>query len=116
MATVLDWQRALENTDGSEELLLELAEIFLEECPGMMSQVRAAIDGQDAPALLLAAHSLKGSTRVFAATDATDAALALEQMGAAGNLSGAEERWAALGRDVERLKAALAQRREGQGM
>jgi HPt (histidine-containing phosphotransfer) domain-containing protein len=115
MAAVLDWQRALENTDGDEELLIELVGVFFDECPGMMGQIRAAIDERDAPALNRAAHSLKGSVRIFAATAATDAALELEKMGAAGDLSGAEERWTTLSQQVELLKAALVERSGPQG-
>ena len=110
MATVLDWERALENTDGSEELLLELAGVFLEECPKMMRQIKAAIDERDAPGLQLAAHSLKGSVRIFAASAATDAALALENIGTSGDLSGAEDRRVALSQEIDRLKAILAER------
>ena len=67
MADVLNWERALENADGSEELLLELLDVFLETYPEMMRQIRAAIDARDAPALRRTAHSHKGSTRIFAA-------------------------------------------------
>jgi hypothetical protein len=70
----LDWEKALQNTDGSEELLIELAGVFLDECPEMMRQIRASIDAGDAPGLQLAAHSLKGSARIFAAPPVTDAA------------------------------------------
>ena len=93
MASILDWERALENTDGSEELLIELAGVFIDECPEMMRQIRTAIDERDAPALQRAAHSLKGSARIFAATAAADAALEFETMGAEGDLSDAEKRW-----------------------
>lgn len=116
MSSILDWERALENADGSEELLMELVEIFLDELPGMMRQVRAAIDERDAPALQRAAHSLKGSARIFVALPATEAALELETMGARGDLSGAEERWVVLGHEIERLTAALAERKDRRGI
>jgi HPt (histidine-containing phosphotransfer) domain-containing protein len=108
MATLLDWDRALENADGSEELLIELAGLFIEECPEMMRQVRAAIDADDAPALQRAAHSLKGSARIFATAPASEAARRLEMIGAAGDLSGAEDGWTALSGEIDRLTAALA--------
>lgn len=108
MTTLLDWERALENADGSEELLLELAGLFIEECPEMMRQVRAAIDAGDALALQRTAHSLKGSARIFAMGSATEAAHRLELMGAAGDLSGADDGWGALRLEIDRLTAALA--------
>ncbi|CAN7442589.1 Hpt domain-containing protein [Phenylobacterium sp. LjRoot225] len=108
MATVLDWDRALENVDGSEDLLIELAGLFIEECPEMMRQVRAAIDAGDGLALQRAAHSLKGSARIFATAAATEAARRLEVMGAGGDLSGADGGWNALRLEIDRLTAALA--------
>jgi HPt (histidine-containing phosphotransfer) domain-containing protein len=108
MATLLDWERALENTDGSEELLIELAGMFIEECPEMMRQVRAAIDACDAPALQRAAHTLKGSARIFAMAPAVEAARRLEAMGADEDLSGADDGWNALRLEIDRLTAALA--------
>lgn len=110
MATLLDWKKALENTDGSEELLIELAGVFVEECPEMMRQIRAAIDRRDAPALQRTAHSLKGSARIFAAAAVSEAALWLETMGADGDLSGAGDGWTTLAHEVERLMAALGER------
>jgi HPt (histidine-containing phosphotransfer) domain-containing protein len=108
MATLLDWDRALENTDGSEDLLLELAGMFIEECPEMMRQVRAAIDAGDASALQRAAHTLKGSARIFAMAPAVAAAWRLEAMGADGDLADADEGWNALRLEIDRLTAALA--------
>ena len=114
MSMPLDWEKALQNADGSEELLLELAGVFIDECPEMMRQIRAAIDTSDASALQLAAHSLKGSTRIFAATAATDTALRLEAMGAETRLQDAEGAWSALMPEIERLTMALAERIAGE--
>jgi HPt (histidine-containing phosphotransfer) domain-containing protein len=111
----LDWEKALQNTDGSEELLIELAGVFLDECPEMMRQIRASIDAGDAPGLQLAAHSLKGSARIFAAPPATDAAHRLELMGAEANLQDAESAWSLLLETIEDLVVALAERSCGQG-
>ena len=108
MAALLDWERALENADGSEELLIELAGLFIDECPEMMRQVGAAIEAGDALALQRAAHSLKGSVRIFAMATAIEAARRLEIMGAEGDLSGADDGWNALRREIDRLMAALA--------
>lgn len=108
MTTLLDWERALENTDGSEDLLIELAEMFIEECPELMSQLRAAIDAGQASELQRAAHTLKGSVRIFATAPAVEAARRLEEMGSAGDLSDAEDGWSTLRLEIDRLTAALA--------
>lgn len=110
MTKLLDWERALENADGSEELLIELAQVFVESCPEMMAEVRAAIDRGDAPALYRAAHNIKGSARIFAAGAVMDEALRLEEMGADAKLGGANESWEILDREVDQLIAALGER------
>ncbi|HKY81660.1 MAG TPA: Hpt domain-containing protein [Sphingobium sp.] len=114
MSTLLDWTRALQNADGDEELLIELAGVFIEEGPEMMRQVRAAIDNRDAPELQRSAHSLKGSAHIFAASAAADAAFRLEAMGAEGNFKDAADGWAILRFEVDGLLAVLKARVSGE--
>lgn len=106
----LDWQQALENVDGSEDLLLELAKLFIETSSDMLAQISTAITNHDAPGLHRAAHNLKGSARIFAAGEAVDQAMRLEVMGADGDLSRAEECLPTLDRTVAQLNEALAER------
>lgn len=110
MIKLLDWERALDNTDGSEELLLELAKVFIESCPDMMRELREAIDRNDAPGLQRAAHNIKGSARIFAAGAAVDEAMRLEVMGADGDLGEANACYSSLERTIAQLSAALAER------
>ncbi|HKT76506.1 MAG TPA: Hpt domain-containing protein [Sphingobium sp.] len=114
MSTLLDWTRALQNTDGDEELLIELAGVFIDEGPEMMRQVRAAIDSRNAQELQRAAHSLKGSAHIFAASAATDAAFRLEVMGAEAKFTDAADAWSILRFEVDGLLAALKARVGGQ--
>jgi PAS domain S-box-containing protein len=104
---VLDLATALARVGEDRELLQELAELFLQECPRLMQRVRAALADQDPLQLKCAAHSLKGSIDSFAAKDAYDAALALEISGRNGNLVGAREACAVLEKEVKRLTEAL---------
>ena len=113
MNTLLDWTRALQNTDGDEALLIELAGVFIDEGPEMMRQVRAAIDAQDARELQRAAHSLKGSAHIFAASAAIDAAFRLEAMGAEGNFKDAADGWSILRFEIDGLLTALKERVSG---
>jgi HPt (histidine-containing phosphotransfer) domain-containing protein len=71
------------------QLLRELIELFLAECPGMIEAIGAAIAASDAAALRHAAHALKGSVANFGATPAVAAARKLEKIGIEGDLSGA---------------------------
>ena len=94
--------------EGDRELMLELAELFLTGSPHALSEVRRAIDASDAPELLRAAHTLKGSLSCFGATTACASAHALEMMGHTGDLTGADARLADLVRDVNHLTRGLA--------
>lgn len=105
----LDWARALENVDGSEDLLLELAKVFIDSCPDMMQQIRDAIAGGDAAGLQRSAHNIKGSARIFAAGTTVDDAMRLEVMGAEDDLRNAPECLAALEQSVAQLTTALTE-------
>jgi HPt (histidine-containing phosphotransfer) domain-containing protein len=56
-------------------------EVFLSECPKLMDDLRAAIDGEDAPRVKLVAHTIKGSITLFCAEEAAAAAYQLETWG-----------------------------------
>lgn len=110
MIKLLDWEKALENVDGAEDLLLELAQVFVESCPENMRQIREAINNGDAPSLHRAAHNLKGSARIFAAGAVVEEALRLEEMGAHADLRSADEASVHLERAAAELCAALSER------
>jgi two-component system, sensor histidine kinase and response regulator len=104
-----DWEVARERIGGSDDVLRDLAELFVTECPKMMEQIRTAIDdGADAD-LRRAAHTLKGSAAVFVAEPTVAAALRLEEMGESGERAGVEEAWQTLEAEVDRLMPALRQ-------
>jgi two-component system sensor histidine kinase/response regulator len=77
--------------DGDGELLKELAEIFLQECPRMLDEIRQALRTADPKTLERAAHTLKGSVGNFAMPDPWETAQRLELLAKSGQLSGAEE-------------------------
>jgi signal transduction histidine kinase/CheY-like chemotaxis protein len=104
---VLDWTRALERVGGSEELLRQLAHLFVKESGKLLAEVRQAVASADASRLRRAAHTLKGSADCFAAKPVVDAAQRLEFMGRDRNLAGTEEARAALEAETDRLVRAL---------
>lgn len=77
---------ALERVGGDEELLREIAVLFLEDCPSLMTKIEQAIAAGDAHNLERAAHSLKGSVANFGSDPAYEAAFDLEQIGRSKNL------------------------------
>jgi PAS domain S-box-containing protein len=74
---------------GDRRLLRDLLDIFLAECPAMLSNIRRSIDAADPKTLRHAAHALKGSVANFAAPRPFEAAQRLEKMGIDDDLSGA---------------------------
>ena len=104
----LDRQLALSRVGGDEELLKEIAIIFLEDYPNSLREIQAAIDSGDSSELERSAHSLKGSVANFGARDAVACALRLEQMGRAGQLQDCVETLRALERALAALHLALA--------
>ena len=106
--SILNLAAALERVGGDSELLEEVAKLFLDSAPDLLGQIREAVGSRDPQALQHAAHTLKGSVGNFGAEAAFEAALRLEKMGRAGDLTGIEEAYAALESEMQRLEPALA--------
>jgi HPt (histidine-containing phosphotransfer) domain-containing protein len=99
----------LKRVDGDLELMKELVELFLGECPQRMAEIREALSRRDAVRLQRAAHTLKGSVGNFAAGDAVAAAQRLEATARAHDWTQAENAWPVLNEAIDRLKPALAE-------
>jgi HPt (histidine-containing phosphotransfer) domain-containing protein len=90
---LFDHAALLARVDGDEELLRELIDLFLEDCPRLLTAIREAIARQDRDLLKRAAHTLKGSVGNFGAKAVCELAQKLESLapdldlGAAGQLS-----------------------------
>jgi len=104
---ILDRDKILEQTGANEETLEEIVELFAAESAKLMKKIRDAISNKDASGLQRAAHTLKGSIRIFGAERAAAAALRLETMGRDKNMVDAEEAWQVLVKEIERLKPLL---------
>jgi CheY-like chemotaxis protein len=89
-AAEFDWSCAMAVVDGDEELLAEVIQAFLEECPTLMAAICAACMQQDSAALQLSAHTLKGALRTFGESPGVEAARRLETMGHEGRFDQAE--------------------------
>ena len=72
---------------GDVKLLKEIASLFLDEYPKVLADLRVAAASGDAQSLERTAHGLKGSVATFGANAAVDAALQLESMGRAHQMS-----------------------------
>jgi two-component system, sensor histidine kinase and response regulator len=106
-AMVLNRPVALGRIGGDEELLREIARLFLSEYPALIQEIRSAIDSGDAHMLERSAHSLKGSVANFEACAAVAAAYRLEIIGRSKQLDQACAALAELESAFESLHPAL---------
>ena len=108
MDDVINRDEVMERVDGDVELLAQMAELFLDDCPRLLSEIQEAITRSDSKALEYVAHTLKGSVGNFSAVAASDAALRLEMMGRDGDMTHAAEAYTALEAEIKRFESALA--------
>ena len=104
--TLLDPATLLAACDDDPTLLRELIQVFQADTPGVVTQVRDAVNQQDASRLREAAHELRGLLSTFSAMAAAEAAR-LETMGAGGQLDEAASTLDGLSAMVERLGPQL---------
>ncbi|MDI5934476.1 response regulator [Halomonas kalidii] len=103
----LDREDALRRLEGNRELLNEMVELFLEECPRLMLEIEEAIAREDAATLRRAAHTLKGSALVVGGQALGGAAQRLEALARSGDLAAAGEAFGNLERRASELRTAL---------
>ncbi len=109
----LDWATALELTDVNEEMLQELAALFLQECPKLLTECEEALRDGDARKLRRAAHTIKGSVATFGANRAADAALRLENLAKEEQLEQARAALAELQAELDHVLPVLARHASG---
>lgn len=106
---MLNRELALERVGGDEQLLQEVARLFLDDCPRVMTEIKTAISSGDAKRLEREAHSLKGSVSNFGADPVVKAALELEMMGRLGNLRLAIQGYETLEGHIQTLEPELVE-------
>jgi two-component system sensor histidine kinase/response regulator len=104
---VLDREEALIRVGGDRQLLQELVEVFREECPVMMGEIRNAIQTGDAGKLKRMAHSLKSAVGTLGGKAAFELALRMEAMGREGDLGQAGATLPVLEQAIHQLQNAL---------
>lgn len=76
--------------------LKEILQSFINLAPDMLYKIESSLHNQDASALQLHAHTLKGSSANVGAIILPNIALTLEQHGKSGNTQGLEKNFKAL--------------------
>jgi len=74
-----------------KEIVIEIIDIFINEYPERMSNIKQAIDTNDFPGLKFHAHSIKGVVANFMVPHVQELAKKLEMAGAEQNLNGVKE-------------------------
>jgi PAS domain S-box-containing protein len=104
---LLDRSALLDCVGGNQELLRAVIGVFLKNCPGLVSQIRSAVEEGDCEGLILAAHTLRGAASNFLTASAIQAATHLEQMGRESHLLSAEDELSTLEKEIARLEPEL---------
>jgi len=102
-----DWSKALEAVRGDREMRKLVMETAVQEAPPLLAALRDAVADGDVSALLQNAHSLKGLMKYFSDNPAANHAFELEMMGRDGDVSRAEETFAALETEMEQFAVKL---------
>jgi two-component system sensor histidine kinase/response regulator len=103
----IDLARVLSRLDGDRGLFDEMAQLFRDECPRIMEDIRRGVDARDAKALERHAHNLKGSSANLGAVAVSRAAAALEDCGRSGNLARADDLFKSLEQTLDDLLSEL---------
>jgi CheY-like chemotaxis protein/HPt (histidine-containing phosphotransfer) domain-containing protein len=101
--------RALEQVEGDEKLLHEIMEIFMEEAPKLLSQLRESIAAGNLQLVERAAHKLKGQLGYLGATGAAQKSRELEDTGHRGDMGHARRLADELEREISGLMETMRQ-------
>jgi two-component system, sensor histidine kinase and response regulator len=93
--------------DGDRAIAKEVLDLFLEDGPRLVDEVRKSAQHGSAKDLAFAAHTLKGALSAVSANRASGAAACLEAVGLESDLAGIERALEALKAELELLWPAL---------
>ena len=100
-------QEALARVEGDLALFAELVQLFRDDLPKRLAELRRCVDGGDAPGLERAAHTLKGSVNSFGGGSVVEALAALENLARGGAIASATSRVQEIARDVLQFERDL---------
>jgi two-component system, sensor histidine kinase and response regulator len=104
---VIDLKEALHRM-GDQETLEELARLFIEECPKLMTQIRQSLAASDGIGLERSAHSLQGSSASLGAPGISRASQELQKLARSGHWIAARSVFANLEREIAALYSQLS--------
>jgi signal transduction histidine kinase/CheY-like chemotaxis protein len=108
-ALAIDREQLLMRLGGDEELLTEVVDLFLADCPVRLAAIKTAVDARDAEGIRKAAHALKGAAGNLSAARLVAATQTLERIGADGRLEATQAAWRLLAVEASAAIDALRQ-------
>ena len=102
-----DKSYALSRVEGDEELLSEIASLFLDDYPRLLGGIHEAIEAGDSEALERTSHTLKGALGNLVEPLEHKSVAQLEKMGRDGELANAQPAYSDLEARLARLKPEL---------
>ncbi len=106
---ILDLPEVLERVQDDWELLLELIEIFLEDCPQKLLALKSAAENKDFNQIKEVSHALKGSSANLAAKRINALFIQIENMGKSQDVTGFPETLQQAQGEIERLRGYLVE-------
>ncbi|MCU1382584.1 MAG: Histidine kinase [Acidobacteria bacterium] len=106
-ALVFDAAALRHRLSGSESLMIEVIEVFIDDLPPRLAAIRTAVTARDGEALRAAAHALKGAAGNLSANRLADAAGVLERLAAESHLGAIEGAWRQLSVEATHAVDAL---------
>lgn len=103
----VDQKTIQELREEGGDLLSDLVEMFIDELPGQLATLEAALSKGDAGAARLTAHRLRGTGGNFGAARMQALASAIEEKGRIGSLDGAAATFVQLRTECLRVREAL---------
>jgi CheY-like chemotaxis protein len=104
---VIDRREALDRVEGMTDLLQEMAQLFLDEYPGLRRQIVDALEAGDLVVPRELSHRIKGTVGLFAAHRPFEAAKRMNDLGKGGDFDGLTQAWHRLDTEMQLLLPEL---------
>ena len=104
---VFDSDAYIERLEGDTELINEIADMFLQESPSLVTGLGKVVSDHDPSAIEHHAHEIKGWVGNLSASRCFEIAQTMENMGHSGNLEGIEELYNTITNEIENLNKEL---------
>lgn len=99
----------MDRLGGDTDLLRDVIQVFLEDCPQRLAAIKAAVDARDGECIRTASHALRGAAGTLSAMAVAEAAHILERLGAEGRLDPAEAAFRVLAKETASLMDTFRQ-------